>query len=63
MTTCTTLAIIAIVLTFPLVLLLWATSSRKQRARRLRSYGWTQQAIATRLRVSRSTIRRDLARA
>lgn len=59
--TTTTLAIIAAVLLLPLLILLWATESRQQRARRLRSYGWTQQRIADHLGVSRTTVRRALA--
>lgn len=58
--TTTTLAIIAAVLLLPLLILLWATESRPQRARRLRSYGWTQQRIADHLGVSRTTARRLL---
>ena len=59
--TTTTLAIIAAVLLLPLLILLWSTESRQQRARRLRSYGWTQQRIADHLGVSRTTVRRALA--
>jgi hypothetical protein len=56
----TTLAAIAALILLPLLVLLWATESRPQRARRLRSYGWTQQRIADHLGVSRSTARRLL---
>lgn len=59
--TTTTLAIIVAVLLLPLLILLWATESRPQRARRLRSYGWSQQRIADHLGVSRTTVRRALA--
>jgi len=58
--TTTTLAVLAALLLLPLLILLWATESRPQRARRLRSYGWTQQRIADHLGVSRSTARRLL---
>jgi hypothetical protein len=58
--TTTTLAAIAALILLPLLILLWATESRPQRARRLRSYGWTQQRIADHLGVSRSTARRLL---
>jgi hypothetical protein len=58
--TTTTLAAIAALLLLPLLILLWASESRPQRARRLRSYGWTQQRIADHLGVSRSTARRLL---
>jgi hypothetical protein len=39
-------------------IVLWATEDRQQRARRWRRAGWTQQRIADRLGVSRSTVRR-----
>jgi hypothetical protein len=56
----TTLAAIAALLLLPVLILLWATESRPQRARRLRSYGWSQQRIADQLGVSRTTARRLL---
>jgi hypothetical protein len=56
----TTFAAIAALLFLPVLLLLWATESRPQRARRLRSYGWSQQRIADQLGVSRTTARRLL---
>lgn len=59
--TSTTLALIVAALLLPLLILLWVTESRQQRARRLRSYGWTQQRIADHLGVSRTTVRRALA--
>lgn len=58
--TCTVLAWAAALLLLPVLILLWATESRQQRARRLRSYGLSQAKIAARLGVSRATIRRDL---
>lgn len=51
----------AALLLLPIVLLLWATESRQQRARRWRRQGLTQQAIADRLGCSRTTVRRLLA--
>lgn len=48
-------------LVLPLIVLAWAAESRQQRARRWRRDGLTQQQIATRLGVSRSTVRRLLA--
>jgi AraC-like DNA-binding protein len=59
-TTCLA-ALLLVLLLSPLVFLLWATESRQQRAKRWRSYGWTQQAIADRLGCSRTTVRRLLA--
>jgi hypothetical protein len=51
----------AALLLLPVLLLLWATESRQQRAHRWRRQGLTQQAIADRFKVSRSTARRWLA--
>lgn len=59
MTTFTALLLAALLL--PLLILLWATESRQQRARRWRRDGWTQQRIADRLGCSRTTVRRLLA--
>ena len=59
MTTCV-LAWAAILLLLPVLILLWATESRPQRARRWRTAGMTQQAIANRLGCSRTTVRRLL---
>lgn len=56
-------ATIAALILLPVLILLWATESRKQRARRWRRYGWSQQAIAKRLGCSRTTVRRMLAAA
>jgi DNA invertase Pin-like site-specific DNA recombinase len=50
----------AVFVFLPIVILLWATESRQQRARRWRQAGLTQQAIADRLSCSRSTVRRML---
>ena len=59
MTTFTALLLAALLL--PVLILLWATESRQQRARRWRRDGWTQQRIADRLGCSRTTVRRLLA--
>jgi len=59
--TSTILALLAVALLLPLIILLWVTETRTQRAKRLRSYGWSQQRIADHLGVSRSTVRRALA--
>jgi len=61
--TTTLAALVLALLLLPLIVLLWATESRQQRARRWRSYGMTQQAIADRLGCSRTTVRRLLAAA
>lgn len=58
--TTTAACLLLVLLTLPLVILLWATESRQQRARRLRSYGWSQQRIADHLGCSRTTARRLL---
>lgn len=58
--TCIAATLLALLL-LPALVLLWATESRQQRAKRWRSYGWTQQRIADRCKVSRTTVRRWLA--
>jgi hypothetical protein len=60
-TVTTAAALLAALILFPLLVLLWASESRQQRARRWRKAGLTQQAIADRLGVSRTTVRRLLA--
>ena len=42
----------------PVLILLWATESKQQRAKRWRKSGQTYAAIATRLSVSPTTARR-----
>lgn len=59
--TTTILCYLLVLLLLPLLVLLWATESRQQRARRWRRNGWTQQRIADRLGCSRTTVRRLLA--
>ena len=59
----TTLAILLALLLLPVLIILWATEDRTQRARRWRRDGLTQQAIADRLGCSRTTVRRMLAAA
>ncbi len=62
MATITTAAAIALaLLLLPLLVLLWASESQPQRARRWRRNGWSQQRIADRLGTSRTTVRRWLA--
>ncbi len=48
----------AVLLLLPLIVLIWATESKQQRARRLRSTGATYRTIATHLSVHPSTARR-----
>lgn len=60
--TCIAATLLALLL-LPVIVLLWATESREQRARRWRRDGWTQQRIADRLGCSRTTVRRLLAAA
>ena len=59
--TTTTIALLIALLLLPVLVLLWATEDRRQRAKRWRSYGWSQQRIADRLGCSRTTVRRLLA--
>lgn len=54
----TTLAVLAALLTLPLALLLWASESPQQRARRWRRAGLSYRSIAARLAVSPTTARR-----
>jgi len=61
MTMTTTIALLIALLLLPVLVLLWATEDRRQRAKRWRSYGWSQQRIADRLGCSRTTVRRLLA--
>jgi hypothetical protein len=60
-----TTSLILYALLLPLLVLcgvlLWVTESKKDRARRWRRAGMTQRAIADRLCVSRSTVRRWIA--
>ncbi len=57
-----TITVIVWALLVPLLVclgvLLWLTEDRKARARRWRAAGMTQNAIAHRLNVSRTTVRR-----
>lgn len=53
-------ALLLALLLLPLLVLLWASESREQRARRWRRQGWSQQRIADRLGCSRTTVRRLL---
>ena len=55
--TCLVATLLAL-LTIPVVVLLWITESKQQRAKRLRSNGYTYKSIATRLNVSATTARR-----
>jgi DNA-binding transcriptional regulator LsrR (DeoR family) len=56
----TTLAWVAVILLFPLILLLWATESQQQRIRRLHTAGMSQTKIATHLNISRYAVRKAL---
>ena len=58
----TTLALLLALLLLPVLILLWATESTEQRARRLRrSYGWSQRRIADHLHITRYRVRVALA--
>jgi hypothetical protein len=57
----TTLAWVAVILLFPLILLLWASESQQQRICRLHTAGLSQTKIASRLKLSRYAIRKALA--
>lgn len=61
----TTIVIVLAALLLPLIIILWLTESPLQRqtrqARYMRRQGLSQQAIATMLGISRTTVRRRLA--
>lgn len=48
-------------LLLPILFIAWLTESNTDRARRWRSYGWSQQRIADRLGCSRWKVRQMLA--
>lgn len=57
----TTFAIVLALLLLPVLILLWATESTEQRARRLHRNGWSQRRIADHLNVTRYRVRVALA--
>lgn len=58
MTFPTLAALVAVFLFLPVVVLLWATESPQQRARRMRRRGHSYRTIAARLGVAHTTARR-----
>lgn len=48
----------AVLLTLPIVILLWVTQTQQQRIRHLRRQGWTQRRIAEHLGISRYRVQR-----
>lgn len=59
-TACITAWVVALI-ALPLIVILWATESRPQRVRRMRSYGMSHRAIAERIGCHRTTVGRILA--
>lgn len=57
------LAWVAVILTAPVILLLWMTEDQTQRIRRQRRQGSTLKSIAQYHKISTSTVRRRLAMA
>ena len=57
----TTCAIVLALLLLPLLILLWASESTEQRARRLHRNGWSQRRIADHLNCTRYRVRVALA--
>lgn len=55
------LALCLAVLLLPVLVILWATESTEQRARRLSRSGWSQRRIAEHLGVTRYRVRLALA--
>jgi DNA-binding NarL/FixJ family response regulator len=60
MTTTCLLAWAAILLTLPVLLLLWATESREQRVQRFAREGMSQRVIAERMGITRYAVRKAL---
>ena len=58
MTFTTLAALVAAFLLLPIVVLLWATESPRQRARRMRRRGHSYRTIGRRLRCAHTTARR-----
>ena len=58
MTFTTVAALVAVCLLLPAVIILWATESSKQRARRMRSRGHSYRVIAARVGRAPSTVYR-----
>jgi uncharacterized membrane-anchored protein len=58
MTFTTLAALVAVFLLLPLLLLLWATESPRQRARRMRRRGHSYRTIGARIGVAHTTARR-----
>tara|TARA_Y100000015_G_scaffold16620_1_gene15956 strand:- start:517 stop:705 length:189 start_codon:yes stop_codon:yes gene_type:complete len=58
MTFTTLAALVAVFLLLPIVVLLWATESPQQRARRMRRRGHSYRTIAARLGCAHTTARR-----
>lgn len=52
-----TIAIIAVLITLPIILLLYFTSTKRQHAKRMRASGCTYRVIAKRLGVCPTTAR------
>lgn len=57
----TTFAIVLALLLLPVLILLWATESTEQRARRLHRNGWSQRRIAEHMHITRYRVRVALA--
>lgn len=52
-----TFCALLVLLTFPIIFLLWVTESKTARANRLRAKGWTYKNIAKAIRMSETTAR------
>jgi hypothetical protein len=59
--TTTTLALLAALLLLPVLIILWATESAEQRAKRLHRSGWSQRRIADHMNLSTYRVRKALA--
>ena len=59
--TATTIALLLALLLLPVLILLWASESTEQRARRLHHNGWSQRRIADHMNITRYRVRVALA--
>ncbi len=56
--TCLIATALALLITLPLIILMWATESKQTKAKRFRSNGQTYKVIGQRLSISPTTARR-----
>jgi uncharacterized protein YerC len=57
----TAFAWLAVLVTLPIIVLIWLSEDQQQRCRRLRRQGWTLKQIAANQGISTTTVRRRIA--